>query len=295
MVRATLLLTYKLARRIVIAVIGTTVVLIGVAMIVLPGPAVIVIPLGLGILSVEFAWARHWLDAIKRKANAFYGLNQREKPHSPPRPIQISKSKPQALYTMMTRSLWNSLMTVPNMISSFRFVAAPALLWLAWHDYYKIYIAVLCLSFLSDAVDGYIARKLKQESQLGTLLDTWADIVIYITLPISAWWLWPEIMHEEAPFVSAVIISYTLPALIGMLKFGVLTTYHTWSVKAAVAFMGSTSVLMFAGGPTWPFRLATLICILAALENIAITVVLPDLRSNVRSLWHVLREVRSST
>jgi tellurite resistance protein TerC len=84
MVRATLLLTYELARRIVITVIGTTVVLIGVAMIVLPGPAVIVIPLGLGILSVEFAWARHWLDAIKRKANAFYGLNQREKPHSPP-------------------------------------------------------------------------------------------------------------------------------------------------------------------------------------------------------------------
>ncbi|HYY16258.1 MAG TPA: PGPGW domain-containing protein, partial [Gammaproteobacteria bacterium] len=52
MVRATLLLTYKLARRIVIAMIGTTVVLIGVAMIVLPGPAVIVIPLGLGILSI---------------------------------------------------------------------------------------------------------------------------------------------------------------------------------------------------------------------------------------------------
>lgn len=196
---------------------------------------------------------------------------------------------------MMTRSLWNSLMTVPNMISSFRFVAAPALLWLAWHDYYQTYIAVLCLSFLSDAVDGYIARKLKQESQLGTLLDTWADIVIYITLPISAWWLWPEIMRHEIPFVSAVVISYTLPGLIGMLKFGVLTTYHTWSVKAAVAFMGSTSVLMFAGGPAWPFRLATLICILAALENIAITVVLPDLRSNVRSLWHVLREVRSST
>jgi tellurite resistance protein TerC len=83
MVRETLLLTYKLARRIVITVIGTTVVLIGVAMIVLPGPAVIVIPLGLGILSVEFAWARHWLDAIKRKANTFYGLNQREKPRSP--------------------------------------------------------------------------------------------------------------------------------------------------------------------------------------------------------------------
>jgi tellurite resistance protein TerC len=83
MVRATLLLTYKLARRIVIAMIGTTVVLIGVAMLVLPGPAVIVIPLGLGILSIEFAWARHWLRAIKRKANTFYGSSRRGKPRSP--------------------------------------------------------------------------------------------------------------------------------------------------------------------------------------------------------------------
>jgi tellurite resistance protein TerC len=83
MVRATLLLTYKLARRIVIAMIGTTVVLIGVAMLVLPGPAVIVIPLGLGILSIEFAWARHWLHAIKRKVNTFYGSSRRGKPRSP--------------------------------------------------------------------------------------------------------------------------------------------------------------------------------------------------------------------
>jgi tellurite resistance protein TerC len=85
MVRETLLLTYKLARRIVITTIGTTVVLIGVAMLVLPGPAVIVIPLGLGILSIEFAWARHWLRAIKRKATTFYGGSNRrgQPPRSP--------------------------------------------------------------------------------------------------------------------------------------------------------------------------------------------------------------------
>jgi ADP-ribose pyrophosphatase len=49
------------ARRIVIFVIGSTVVLIGIAMIVLPGPAFIVIPLGLAILATEFLWAKKWL------------------------------------------------------------------------------------------------------------------------------------------------------------------------------------------------------------------------------------------
>jgi tellurite resistance protein TerC len=45
-------------RKIVIAVIGTTVLLIGLALIVLPGPAIIVIPIGLGILASEFFWAQ---------------------------------------------------------------------------------------------------------------------------------------------------------------------------------------------------------------------------------------------
>ncbi|MGH8527925.1 MAG: PGPGW domain-containing protein, partial [Gammaproteobacteria bacterium] len=46
--------SYKLARRIVVGVVGATVVLLGMAMIVLPGPAFIVIPIGLAILGVEF-------------------------------------------------------------------------------------------------------------------------------------------------------------------------------------------------------------------------------------------------
>jgi hypothetical protein len=56
----------RVARRIVIATIGGTVVLIGVAMLVLPGPAVVVIPLGLAILATEFVWARRWLRKLKR-------------------------------------------------------------------------------------------------------------------------------------------------------------------------------------------------------------------------------------
>jgi tellurite resistance protein TerC len=58
-------LTYRFARRIAIAVVGGTVLLVGIAMIVLPGPAIVVIPMGLGILGLEFAWARAWLKRIK--------------------------------------------------------------------------------------------------------------------------------------------------------------------------------------------------------------------------------------
>jgi uncharacterized protein (TIGR02611 family) len=52
-------------RRVAVAVIGATVLAIGIAMIVLPGPATVVIPLGLGILAAEFAWARRMLQRLK--------------------------------------------------------------------------------------------------------------------------------------------------------------------------------------------------------------------------------------
>lgn len=63
--RSAMQMTYKLARRLVIGFFGLTVLLVGVAMIVLPGPAFIVIPVGLGILGIEFAWARRWLKTLK--------------------------------------------------------------------------------------------------------------------------------------------------------------------------------------------------------------------------------------
>jgi len=52
-------------RRVIVAVIGGTVLLIGLALVVLPGPAVLVIPLGLAILATEFVWARRWLRKAK--------------------------------------------------------------------------------------------------------------------------------------------------------------------------------------------------------------------------------------
>jgi len=55
----------KQFKRIMIAVGGGTVLAIGILMIVLPGPAIIVIPAGLAILAVEFAWARRWLRSAR--------------------------------------------------------------------------------------------------------------------------------------------------------------------------------------------------------------------------------------
>jgi tellurite resistance protein TerC len=60
--------SYRVAKRIAIGIVGGSVLIVGIAMIVLPGPAFVVIPVGLGILGLEFAWARIWLRKAKAKA-----------------------------------------------------------------------------------------------------------------------------------------------------------------------------------------------------------------------------------
>jgi uncharacterized protein (TIGR02611 family) len=64
-------------KRAVVAVIGFTVLLIGLAMVVLPGPAIVVIPLGLAILATEFVWAKRLLEKA-RTSIAGKGARKRE-------------------------------------------------------------------------------------------------------------------------------------------------------------------------------------------------------------------------
>ena len=64
-----LMRTLKQIKRLIVAVVGITVLLTWIALIALPGPAFIVIPLGLAILATEFVWAKRLLDKAKDKVN----------------------------------------------------------------------------------------------------------------------------------------------------------------------------------------------------------------------------------
>lgn len=71
-------ITYKIARRIAILAVGSTILLVGIVMIVTPGPAIVVIPVGLAILGAEFAWAKIWLRKI-REGISNHNANQRHR------------------------------------------------------------------------------------------------------------------------------------------------------------------------------------------------------------------------
>jgi len=99
----------RVARKVVVAVVGATVVALGVALIVLPGPAIVFIPIGLAILATELLWARRLLRRVKTGATRWFGGRQRLEGASP----ILSSGRP-LMFAMVTvvfsflGSLWFS-------------------------------------------------------------------------------------------------------------------------------------------------------------------------------------------
>ncbi len=181
---------------------------------------------------------------------------------------------------------------LPNLLSASRLVAAPMLVLLALQGYRDAFLWLLAAAFFTDAVDGTLARLTGQASRFGAMLDSWADVAVYAAIAISMLLLWPELVRQEGVAFSALVASFTLPALAGLLRFRRFTSYHTRLVKVAVAATVVALFLLLLGVAAWPFRVAAVLAVLAALEEIAITLVLQKDRSNVGSLWQVLREQR---
>lgn len=177
---------------------------------------------------------------------------------------------------------------IPNFLSSFRLIAAPFLLIIAWLDKPNLFLAVLAVSLLSDAVDGFLARRLKVTSKTGTKLDSWGDFVTYVTVALCAWWLWPDILQREAIFVVTGIVSFVLPVIAGSIKFKKLPCYHTWAAKIQAVMMCLAIYILFITGIAWPFQCAVILQCFVSIEEMAITLWLTEQRYNVPSFWHLI-------
>lgn len=166
---------------------------------------------------------------------------------------------------------------------------APVLFYLAFTQQPYWFIGVLLFAVFTDVLDGFLARILNQITPMGSRLDSCGDFIIYSTMAICAWILWPDIILREKLYFIIIVLSFTLPVLIGFIKFHTVSSYHTWSVKLAVAITVIGYILLFTGLLDWPFRLATLFCLYAAIEEITITLLIQHERVDVRTVWQALK------
>jgi CDP-diacylglycerol--glycerol-3-phosphate 3-phosphatidyltransferase len=182
--------------------------------------------------------------------------------------------------------------TLPNLLSGFRLLSAPVLVALAMAGQREPFLWLLALAFSTDAVDGVLARITGQTSSLGARLDSWADVAIYVATTVSLLLLWPALMRSEWLAIVAVVASFVIPAIAGLMRFGHFTSYHTRLVKLAVVATVIGLFIMLLGLAVWPFWVAAAFAVLAGLEELAITLILHEERSNITGLMQVLREQR---
>lgn len=187
----------------------------------------------------------------------------------------------------------DQIINLPNLVSLGRILLAPALFYFAFTKQPDWYVGILIFAVFTDVLDGFLARWLNQITTMGSRLDSWGDFIIYSTMAVCAWILWPDIIQREQFYFIIIVLSFTLPVIAGIVKFHTIISYHTWSVKLAVAVTITGYILLFTETLIWPFRVAVLFCLYAAIEEIAITLLIPREMVDVRTVWQALKYKRN--
>ena len=150
-------------------------------------------------------------------------------------------------------------LTPANILTGFRLIAAPIMVVLAIAGDQTLFLWLLTVSFITDALDGTVARLSGGPTAFGAKFDSIADAVAYTAIGLSVLLLWPDIVWRELPAVVVLVISLLLPAMVGFWKYGQLTSYHTHLVKTAVGSVPIGVMLLLCDVLSWPFRLAAVL------------------------------------
>ncbi len=126
-----------------------------------------------------------------------------------------------------TASELPKILTWPNRITLARLLLAPTLIAFGYLGHYDIFLTLFAVLLFSDMLDGYLARRLNQQTELGTQLDTAGDIMMCLTVMLGGWFLWPDVMTHEAPFFLATLGLLAVSGLTALIKFRHLPSYHT--------------------------------------------------------------------
>jgi phosphatidylglycerophosphate synthase len=182
----------------------------------------------------------------------------------------------------------STILTIPNFISFLRILLAPGLLTAGMLDKPHCFLGMYAGSLLTDFLDGFLARLLHQQSKLGSQLDTIGDVLTGITVIIGGALIWPEVMRGETIGFAAIVLMLSASGLVTLFKYHHLPSYHTWSAKLSTAILGVGAWVLFAGVSPWMFRAGVVILVISALEEIAITFLLPCWQANVPHVFRAL-------
>lgn len=177
----------------------------------------------------------------------------------------------------------DSRVTLPNLLSAFRLAASPLLIASGVSGATGVFAVVLGAALFTDAIDGVLARWRRQVTAFGARLDSAADLALYFSTPVAMLLLYPALRTDERVTTAAVALAYAVPITAGFIRFRRLTSYHTRLAKIAAVLLSVGCLAWIVAETAWLLRIAASALVVAAIDEIAITALLPEWRTDVTS------------
>ena len=178
---------------------------------------------------------------------------------------------------------------LPNLLSGIRIALMPVVLMAAWADSRVWFVIVLSFSLLTDALDGFFARRYNAFSDLGRKLDSVADYLTLIAGIAGIALLWPDIMRREWVWVATGLTVFFAVMAYGLVRLRRIPCYHTWTTKVGVAGCALSLIPLLADWTPLPFHLAMVVLMLGGLEEVIIMHLVPGHIGEMPSVWHARR------
>ncbi|ARV08050.1 phosphatidylglycerophosphate synthase [Polaribacter sp. SA4-10] len=182
---------------------------------------------------------------------------------------------------------------IADWFSFYRILAAPFLLLLIWFDAQLIFTWFLLISYLTDAIDGYLARKLKITSARGSQLDSIGDQITLIIGLIGLFYFENEFVKTNLTLILIAFIPYIIQMIIAFYKYGKATSFHTYLAKTS-AILQSVFILwsLFFNPEYSLFYIMIVIGILETIEEISLVFMYKNWVSDVKSIFWALKDER---
>jgi CDP-diacylglycerol--glycerol-3-phosphate 3-phosphatidyltransferase len=186
-----------------------------------------------------------------------------------------------------------SVLNVPNLISLYRLLIFPVILYFALTGREQWYVILLCISLISDVLDGNIARIFKLQTNFGAALDNLADIFTYAMALLGLFlFKWSEIEPHAwilYLFLSVFLLSY----LVSFYRFGKIPGLHLYSAVSAGYVQSVFFFVLFVFGfYSWMYYLAVGWGAIAYIEKIFILFKLDDIKIGVKGLYWLMKKDR---
>ncbi|NQU54425.1 MAG: CDP-alcohol phosphatidyltransferase family protein [Bacteroidetes bacterium] len=183
-----------------------------------------------------------------------------------------------------------SVLNVPNIISLYRLLVFPLILFFALTGRESWFVIFLCISLVSDILDGNIARLFKLQTNFGAALDNLADICTYVLALLGLFiFKWTEI-EPHALILYIFLFVFILSYIVAFFKFGKIPGLHLYSAVSAGYVQGIFFFVLFVFGfNTWFYYLAIGWGLIAYIEKIFVLLKLDDIKVGIKGLYWLLK------